>query len=522
MSMYIRIKIYVICLLCTTTVLYAQLKELPKEISQSITPAGARMHVRFLASDALEGRATGERGLAVAGEYIASLFEKWQLKSLKSDDYRQPFYYLESRLAKDQKLEFVFTQGDTRTGIAGSYLSDFMVQYDQNQGISLDAPLVFAGFGITSPEHGWDDFKGLNLKNKVAVVLSEIPNIMTASGETIFGKRFGVYRNPLRKVEWAQQAGASAMIVIMDTVNFLQECSKWQKSFGRTKYTSPGNQNSHLPIIFISRELGEKLFETTPYSLQKARSLMETKKKTLHFNFPDVRTRLQINFDIKPHESFNIVGMREGTDPALKDEYIFVTAHYDHVGIKDGEICNGADDNASGTAGMLEIAEAFSRFYPDNKRSIVFAAFAGEELNLLGSRYFVDNLPVETGKVVACLNLDMIGRGKKGEENQLQIFGIDYSDDLKTYNEQCNQWFGFDIKYNGQFFLTSKSDQWPFIAKQIPGLFYFAGDHKDYHTPRDDYDKLNYDKLVKISRLAATVAYNLGQSDTRPAWHAKQ
>ena len=138
---------------------------------------------------------------------------------------------------------------------------------------------------------------------------------------------------------------------------------------------------------------------------------------------------------------------------------------------------------------------------------------------MLGSRYFTAHLPIAKQNLVACLNLDMIGRGKPGEENVLHIFGIRYSEDLQKLNEQCNQWYNFDLNYRGQFFLTSRSDQWPFIAHGIPALFYFAGDHPDYHTPGDDAHKLNYPKLVRISRLAATVAYNLCLNHFNPQWH---
>ena len=219
----------------------------------------------------------------------------------------------------------------------------------------------------------------------------------------------------------------------------------------------------------------------------------------------------------------NVIGFIEGSDPVLKNEVVVMGAHYDHVGLgiygamhktDKGKIHNGADDNASGTCGLIELAEAFAKSPP--KRSVLMIAFSGEELGILGSKYYVyynPILPLE--KTIAMINLDMIGRNEK---NELSIGGAFYSKDMKTIVEEANKEIGFELFYNTGL-LQYASDQAFFLRSKIPVAFLFSGLHDDYHTPADKMEKLDVDKIEKVTKLAFLSGSLIGNSDKKPAYY---
>ena len=210
----------------------------------------------------------------------------------------------------------------------------------------------------------------------------------------------------------------------------------------------------------------------------------------------------------------NVVGFLQGTDPKLRDEVIVIGAHYDHVGMKNGRIFNGADDNASGTAGLLEIAEAFSEMSIRPRRSILFAAFSAEELGLLGSKFYVENPVKPLKKTVAMINLDMISRNLA---NKVSVIGSNRSRELHEINIAANDEIGLDLVYNGERYF-SRSDQANFAKYKIPVIFYNTDAHPDYHRPTDTPEKINAEKLARIARLAFLVAWEISNSNTRPTY----
>ena len=209
----------------------------------------------------------------------------------------------------------------------------------------------------------------------------------------------------------------------------------------------------------------------------------------------------------------NVVGLWEGSDPVLKNEYIVIGAHYDHVGVRnDTVVYNGADDNASGTAGVMEIAEAFSKSPIKPKRSILFMAFAGEEKGLLGSRFYTDNPLFPIKNTVAMLNMDMISRN---DTNEVAIIGAKTSPDLKEINETANNNFGMDLDYSQDKFFR-RSDHYPFYSKNIPVLFYFAKENPDLHKPTDDPEKIIPEKMATVGKLVFSTAWIVANRDQRP------
>jgi Zn-dependent M28 family amino/carboxypeptidase len=246
--------------------------------------------------------------------------------------------------------------------------------------------------------------------------------------------------------------------------------------------------------------------------------------KPRSFEFVNTTLELKTSFDNKLIETQNVIGFLEGTDPVLKNEYVVVGGHYDHVGMgyfgamdkaNAGKIHNGADDNASGTAGVIELAEAFSKVKP--KRSIIFIGFTAEEYGLLGAKYYAYQNPLyPLEKTVGMVNLDMISRN---DIRMIWIGGVYYSSDMKLLVEEANKTIGFELFYNVGLY-TFASDQGPFIKRNIPSIFFFAGDHEDYHTPSDDIDKVDFEKAEKVSKLAFLSTWLLANQENKPAYRA--
>ncbi|GAB4331182.1 MAG: M20/M25/M40 family metallo-hydrolase [Calditrichia bacterium] len=510
--------LFILLILLSVHAGFSQTFNLPEAVLSEIDSNSAKNNLFFLASDELEGRGNGQKGLEIAAKYIERQFAAAGLEPLVEKSFIQPMYYYQCQLGHANQMLWLKKSKNSTRKICGTYRVDYFVQDLSGISCSIQAPVVFAGYGIEASEEGWDDYKNLKVKDKVVLVLDGVPEVKNDRGESFFGRRKGIFRNPLNKMRTALEKGAAALIVLMDNAEFAAKLEQYDRAVNRIFYSTEIKRNS-LPIFFISAEFADLLsdsgdtinrFDLFTLKNEEVRKIKKALRET--------EVQLKVDYCRKLQNGVNILAVKKGVDSQLKDEYVLLTAHFDHLGVEGDKIYNGADDNGSGTVGLLEISRAFARHVKDNRRSIIFAAFSGEELNLLGSRYFLKNGPIPPEKIVACVNLDMIGRG---EPNKASLIGIRYSDDMKNIAYQYNDEIKLDLDEKGQLF-ASKSDQWPFIKAHIPGIFLFAGDHEDYHQPTDDPDKINYTKLEKISELAAKMLYHLCQTDSKPKWHPKK
>ena len=253
----------------------------------------------------------------------------------------------------------------------------------------------------------------------------------------------------------------------------------------------------------LSRPLQQKIDET-----QKPASLA----------IPGVTARTAIQLEKNIYKTQNVAGFLEGADPELRHELVVIGAHYDHVGIKDGRVFPGADDNASGTAGLLEIAEAFAEMPGRPARSLLFVAFSAEEIGLLGSRHHVEKNSDRLPRIAAMVNMDMIGRN---DSDILTVIGTNRSPELHELNIAANQEIGFRLLYNGERYFN-RSDQASFAEHGIPVIFYHTDSHADYHRPTDTPDKINAEKLTRIARLVFLVAWQIANQSERPTYEPLQ
>ena len=508
-----------------------------------------RANVAYLASDALEGRRTGEQGATTAAGYVANLFAQYKLKTGISTPVAN------GKTSRNYLQKFLYTTGvePAPTG------NEFKLDLKNVAGAQLDAkppdpvrplifspnaaaenaPVVFAGYGIEAPESNYNDYEELNPAGKIVLAFDGNPEPDTPRSAF---SRFTVHA----KAKIARDKGALGLLLISREDKFENDRN------ARLKYDQTLGETA-VPVFSLPRATAANILGIRETELKTIETLTAMKKETtarIRLGFRDLSPTVsfKVNLVKKQTDAYNVVGVLEGTDPALKNEAIVIGAHYDHLG-KGGqgslapnstEIHRGADDNASGTAALLELARRFAK-EKKNKRTLVFIAFGGEEEGLLGSKHYVNNPVFPLAKTVAMLNMDMIGRLN---ENKLTVGGIgtasEWSDLVKLRNlmpdlessstskpnkTSTNPVIAltttplktiFNLQLNEEGF--GPSDHSSFYGKQIPVLFFFTGTHNDYHKPTDSADKINYAGLTKITNYVGALVNAIDQNPARPTY----
>jgi Zn-dependent M28 family amino/carboxypeptidase len=501
-----------------------------------------REHVTYLASDALEGRRTGTTGANDAAEYIAGQFLRLGLRpggqakgKTALARFQQQFPYVAG--VEPGKGNVLTLTTPLRVG------EDWMPLGLSSNGRVDNASAVFVGYGIAASELNYSDYTGVDVAGKIAVALPGTPD-----GDNPHGQ-FIRYEDPRWKAVAARVAGAKALLVIAREQNFKDD------RLSHLRYDNTVG-DAGLPVAVISQQTAQRLFSGS--------TLADLEQTTRAKNVSSIKNSsgsLALATDIVRREvpARNIIGMLEGSEPTLKNEYIIIGAHYDHLGRggagslapREGEIHHGADDNASGVAGVLELARVLAAQNPKPRRSIVFIAFSGEEEGLLGSNYYANNPVVPLANTIAMINLDMVGRLRN---RTLIIGGVGTAQEWRAIIEGANVAQAMtgtagdsakgtaslnkhplvvvansqpvvDVDTTKQFQLTltedgvGPSDHSSFYLKQIPVLFFWTGTHEDYHKPSDTADKINYIEEARIVGLIAHIvnALNLGKRPTYTA-----
>ncbi len=412
----------------------------------------------------------------------------------------------------------------------------------------MRAALVFAGFGIVSPKLDYDDYRGDTVKGKIVLVLEHEPGERDPNSP-FDGLVSSEASSPLRKALAAQEKGAIGILFVADVHNHREPRNfealartNWPEKPPRIeRYTlASWGEKVRIPAAEISPSLAETFIRRTGRSLEELSKSAETARgfTPLALAGPEIILSTTVNRHIQPDR--NVVGLIEGADARLKDEWVIVCAHYDHNGADTAQVFNGADDDGSGTVAVLEIAEAYAlatRAGQRPRRSVLFAAWNSEERGLLGAWAYAENPLHPLEKTVAVLNMDMIGRNEEipegggqrfsgletqtaeSNKNAVNIMGYSRSADLKAEVEKANRAIGVELKFrydNNRSNLLRRSDNWPFLQRGVPALFFHTGLHPDYHTQYDRPEKINYAKMERIARLVHQMSWNLAQQDARP------
>jgi len=462
----------------------------------NIPPDRYLSHIAFLASDLLKGRGTGSNGIDLAAGYIAGQLASAGLKPGGDEGtYLQTFTLNISGKIKDS------TKLEVQGADVNLKMRDDWIPFGFSASGDFKGEVVFAGYGADYPEKKHDDYADVDVKGKVVLMLRREP---PSWGEDQRGG-FSNHARFATKLQLAAKKGASAVIIVN------QESDDGQDNllrFGR------GGTDYGIPAIHMKRAAADTILKAgglaTLTELQKQLDEGATASKALagvtaggHVEFEEMIAR-------------NVIGVLPGTGPNA-DEYVVIGAHYDHLGENAQGIHNGADDNASGSAGVIEIARLLAKT-PKRNRSVICMTFTGEEMGLLGSQYFCNHPIVPIDKITAMLNMDMIGRLSKEYKNKLAIQGLGTGDVFKSIVEKQTKTAGLD--YLPDDSAMGPSDHASFYGAGVPSLFFFTGVHPDYHQIGDDTEKINAKGGAKIAELVYHIALDLINVPSRPTFAA--
>jgi hypothetical protein len=469
-------------------------------------------HIKFLASPEMKGRDSGSPELEKAAQYIAARFKADGLKTLDGKSYLQAFDVTTSaKLGKTNRFDF--TAGGTTESLPTG--KEFVPINFSSRGKATGS-VVFAGYGITAPEYNYDDYAGVDVHGKFVVVLKHEPQEF--DDKSVFdGKVYTDHAQPYSKAANARKHGAAGVILVWDRVNHESERDSKEEiePFGGTN----GPTDAGILFVQVKESVVESWVRGAGKDLTEIEKAINADVKPRSFAIPGVEVRENVDVERVVKTVHNVVGYL----PGQTDEYLIIGAHYDHLGLGgpyslapslNGTVHPGADDNASGTSGVIELARHFAAL-PKPKRGIVFMTFAGEELGLLGSEYYAEHPELPLDKAVAMINMDMIGRVRDGK---LYIGGAGTGTTLRQDLDALTPHFPqLHVDYSDNSGYGS-SDHTSFTVKQVPVLFFFSGLHADYHKPSDTWDKIDAKAGIQVVELVADVADRLDSDAVRPQY----
>jgi Zn-dependent M28 family amino/carboxypeptidase len=498
----------------------------------TITAAQLKDYLSFIASDEMEGRDTPSRGLDTTAKFLALNLSRWGFKPAGDDGT----YLQKISLSRD-----LIDQAETRVQLNNQTLSfgaDY-IPFARTAEIAA-APLVFAGNGWLVKSKNIDAYKGIDANGKIAVIFgppSGYPQGIRSSD--LAGTRGEDWMNA---AEYAQKQGVAGLVIIPD----FQYLANWDRNRSRVtergltkvdKFQSPAG--AQIPQLVLSLRVAEILFQGERQSAQSIFESIYAGKAPEPFALnADKKLAIAVKVKSDRASTQNVVAVFEGSDPVLKNEYVALGAHYDHVGVgipvNGDAIYNGADDDGSGTTALLGMAEALAKARLRPKRSVLFVWHAGEEKGLWGSRYFTNYPTLPLDKVVTQINIDMIGRSKKEGDtnprnnelsgpNEIYVIGskmmsTELGDLVASVNRQYLN-LTYDYRYDdprdpNRFFF--RSDHYNYARKGIPVVFFFDGEHEDYHRPGDSVDKIDFAKMQNVARTIYLTLWEVADRPARP------
>jgi len=471
-----------------------------------ITPETYLAHVKYLASPELKGRRTGTPELEKAAAYISRQFRAAGLKPV-GGSYLQEFEITaRTALGKGNKLSLVIGQRISELWEQRDFVPLSLSTNGETMG-----PIVFAGYGISAPEFQYDDYEKIDARGKIVLLLRHEPQ-EDDEKSAFDGKNYTVHSELASKVANAKLHGAAAVLLVNDLPNHPGDENKLDR------FTPVmGTEDYGLLVAQISVKYASELLARAGRDLPGLMTAIDRNLKPQSFELPsDNAARLTVNILKEQRTVHNVAGYL----PGRTKEYVIIGAHYDHLGLGEqyslapsqvGTVHPGADDNASGTAGVIELARAIAES-GQHWRGFLFLCFAGEEEGLLGSAYFANHPLEPLGDAAAMINMDMIGRLRDGK---VYVGGIGTGSTFKPIVEKAAKEAGLqdDISEIGGY---GASDHTSFTAKRVPTLFFFSGLHSDYHKPSDTWDKINAEDAVKLLGEVDEIAITLSDANERP------
>jgi len=463
-----------------------------QQINKDITRDELYNHINFLASDALKGRFPGTNEDKLAARYIAKQFNISGLELLYSEGLQE--FETMPTLTVGENNSLIFNNVNL------SLKTDFS-PYPFSVNNELESEIVFVGYGfnIKNDSTNWNDFTGIDISGKWALILLGTPDSKSSLYEA--------YGSARSKAIAAEDHGAAGVIFVSGL--------SFNKTDNLVEIDKPQGQ-INIPVVQIKRKLADKILQKTNNMISDLEFKLNTSKKSISFN---TNEKIKIRTDIQEikNRTFNIVSTLL-VDSSKMANYIVIGAHYDHLGLGGigtgsrnpnvSAVHYGADDNASGVAALLEIAQKLESMKGQLKTNFIFVAFGAEEMGLLGSKYFTNNLPVNKSQIKAMINIDMVGRMKK--DNSLQIGGIGTTIINDSIVNMLNSNYNFQLGLSKEGY--GPSDHSSFYSINIPVFFFSTGPHTDYHTPGDSIGNINFDGMEKVSNYIFDLAVDLANT----------
>lgn len=476
----------------------------------AIDPDRYIAHVKYFASPELKGRGSGSRELEKAAAYIERQFKQDGLKSIPGNGYYQPFSVtVNARMGPRNRLEW------SSNGSAHPLrLREQFGPFNSSSSGTVSSGLVFAGYGITANEYHYDDYAGLDVKGKIVLVLRHEPQ-ENDEKSPFAGRSLTMHAGLDNKAANAKIHGAAAVILVNDLPNHPGDTDTIDKFA-----TSVGPNTPGIPFVQVTAAVAGDWLAASGKNLKELVASIDKDLKPQSFVLPPATTvKLETDVERQNKTVHNVIAYL----PGETDEYVIIGAHYDHLGYGEqnslatgdqkGKVHPGADDNASGAAGVLELARWFST-QPKPHRGIVFMTFASEELGLLGSSYYVNHPELPLAKCVAMINLDMIGRIRGGK---VFVGGSGTGSTFKTLLDEVKPRYNLTLDLSEQAGYGS-SDHASFTPKDVPVLFFFSGLHADYHRPTDTWDKIDAREAAVLLDFVGDIATRLAADAGRPQY----
>ncbi|MDN3511145.1 MAG: M28 family peptidase [Candidatus Jettenia sp.] len=501
----------------------SHIEQLPTEKSEQgfspeITVADLRTYVHYLASDALEGRLTGTRGTQMAANYIADYFRKIGLKTLGDNgSYFQEFPFVSGVEVIPNKNHLqIMKKGMER--ISFEIDKDFRPLAFTANG-EVEGQVVFAGYGLSIPGKegaSYDSYKGVDVREKIVLVLHYVPEEVDVKRR----QELNPYAGLRYKAMLARERGAKALLVVIGP-----------KSTGAGELIPLAfdkvSADSGIIVASVSGKIAEALFSDSGKSLEAAQSALDVENPQTGgcFELPGIQVKISAEVKQKKETDRNVLGFLPPGEGMESSEYVLIGAHYDHIGHggidslarkgEEGQVHNGADDNASGVSTVLELAAVLTEEQKKNpqaiRRGLIFALWSGEELGLIGSSYFARHPIIPLNNIITYINFDMVGRLNG---NNLIVQGVGSSNTWPQLIKKCNGDAGFALNLQNDPYLPS--DATTFYQENIPVINFFTGSHEDYNRPTDDPDTLNYDGMARIAKFAQSLILDVVKDPVRP------
>ncbi|MCE5347630.1 MAG: M20/M25/M40 family metallo-hydrolase [Bacteroidales bacterium] len=486
-----------------------------------------KAYMTFFSSDELRGRETGTPSNDEAALYIKTNIMRLGLKPIPgTGDYYQKIP-LVSTVTMNKESYLKISDNNGNTILTADSVVPLMTPSNT---MDVSGKVVFAGYGFKDRNSEYDDFGDVDIKDKIVLMMTRNPEtVKTDKGNGVFDGE-----DESSKLGAVFHKGAKAILYVYDPKN------KFPDAFasGLAEMTSPDRMSiknqevdaAPLQILFITQHTADILLKSTGNSLKQMQEKIDIEGKPFSTEIQGITTSVKTIIETKEFSASNVIGIIEGSDPVLKNECVIYTAHFDHIGVnKDGEVYNGADDNASGSMALLEVAQAFINLKKKPLRTVVFAWVNGEEKGLLGSTYYTKNPVFPIGKTLVDINLDMVGRSKLPSDTG-KMFGYDLtvtqpseilvytgheSTDLIKMLSSAAKKAGVKVTDKGLDLEFGSSDHVNFLRKGIPAFLFISGVHSDLHTIRDDIEKIDFDKMEKISKMVYLLGYKAANQRDR-------